>query len=109
MLVAMEDCPQCVNMQQSCMAMCIFCSTLLNFVFVGKLGISPMDLGLGLGVCLGTRGGYHLEEENDDGICCRLCGHYPGDIFECGTCKLNMCASCMPLHSCTSQDSIVCS
>ena len=40
-----------------------------------------------------------VEEENDDGVCCQLCGHRPGDIY--GTCHLNMCASCMPLHSCT--------
>ena len=26
--------------------MCIFCSTLLSFVFAGRLGINPMDLGL---------------------------------------------------------------
>ena len=26
------------------------------------------------------------EEENDDGVCCQLCGHRPGDISECGTC-----------------------
>ena len=26
--------------------MCVFCSTLLNFVFACILGISPMDLGL---------------------------------------------------------------
>ena len=38
----------------SCMAMCVFCSTLLSFVFAGKLGISPMDLGL---------------------MCLSLCGH----------------------------------
>ena len=44
------------------------------------------------------------EEENDDGVCCQLCGHPPGDISECGTCHLNMCTSCMPLHSCTLQD-----
>ena len=25
-------------------------------------------------------------------------------ISECGTCHLNMCASCMQLHSCTLQD-----
>ena len=42
-----------------------------------------------------------VEEENDDGVCCQLCGHHPGDISECGICHLNMCASCMPLHSCT--------
>ena len=34
--------------------MCVFCSTLLSFVFAGKLGISPMDLGL---------------------MCLSLCGH----------------------------------
>ena len=39
---------------QSCMAMCVFCSTLLSFVFAGKLGINRMDLGL---------------------ICLSLCGH----------------------------------
>ena len=38
----------------SCMAMCVFCSTLLNYIFVGRLGISPMDLGL---------------------MCLSLCGH----------------------------------
>ena len=27
------------------LAMCVFCSTLLNFVFAGTLGIGPMDLG----------------------------------------------------------------
>ena len=41
-----------------------------------------------------------LEEENDDNVCCQLCGHRPSDISECGTCQLNMCASCMPLPSC---------
>ena len=30
----------------SCLAMCVFCSTLLDFVFAGRLGINPMDLGL---------------------------------------------------------------
>ena len=44
-----------------------------------------------------------VEEENDDGVCCQLCGHRPGDISECGTCHLNMCASYMPLHSCILQ------
>ena len=63
-------------LQQSCMAMCVFCSTSLTFVFA---------------------------EENDDSVCCQLCGHRPSDISECGTCHLNMCASCMPLHSCTLQ------
>ena len=33
-------------MQRSCTAMCIFCSTLLGFTFVDRLGINPMDLGL---------------------------------------------------------------
>ena len=33
-------------LQRSCMAMCVFCSTLLSFVFAGRLGINPMDLGL---------------------------------------------------------------
>ena len=41
-------------LQRSCMAMCIFCSTLLSFVFAGRLGINPMDLGL---------------------MCLSLCGH----------------------------------
>ena len=44
-----------------------------------------------------------LKASGRDGVCCQLCGHRPGDIFECGTCHLNMCASCMPLHSCTLQ------
>ena len=26
--------------------MCVFCSTVLNFLFAGRLGINPMDLGL---------------------------------------------------------------
>ena len=34
--------------------MCVFCSTLLSFVFACKLGINPMDLGL---------------------MCLSLCGH----------------------------------
>ena len=33
-------------LQQSCMAMCVFCSTLLSFAFADRLGINPMDLGL---------------------------------------------------------------
>ena len=33
-------------LQRSRMAMCVFCSTLLSFVFTGRLGINPMDLGL---------------------------------------------------------------
>ena len=41
---------------------------------------------------------HYEEEENDDGVCCQLCDHRPGDTSECGTCHLNMCASCMPLH-----------
>ena len=48
------------------------------------------------------------EEENDDGVCCQLCRHEPGDISVCGTCHLNMCVSCIPLHSCTLQDPVVC-
>ena len=28
------------------MAICVFCSTLLNFVVAGRVGIGPMDLGL---------------------------------------------------------------
>ena len=31
-------------------------------------------------------------------------GHRLGDMFECGNCHLNMCASCMPLQSFTLQD-----
>ena len=34
------------TLQRSCMAMCVFCSTLLSFAFVDKLGINPMDLGV---------------------------------------------------------------
>ena len=41
-------------LQRSCKAMCAFCSTLLSFVFAGRLGINPMDLGL---------------------MCLSLCGH----------------------------------
>ena len=33
-------------LQRSCMAMCVFCSTLLSFIFAGRRGINPMDLGL---------------------------------------------------------------
>ena len=33
-------------LQRSCMAMCIFCSTLLSFAFADRLGINPMDLGV---------------------------------------------------------------
>ena len=33
-------------LQRSCMAMCVFCSTLLSIAFADKLGINPMDLGL---------------------------------------------------------------
>ena len=39
-------------LQRSCMAMCVFCSTLLSPVFV-ELGINPMDLGL---MCLSLCG-----------------------------------------------------
>ena len=41
-------------MQRSCMAVCVFCSTLLRFVLASKLGINLMDLGL---------------------MCLSLCGH----------------------------------
>ena len=41
-------------LQRSCMAMYVFCSTLLNFVFASRLCISPMALGL---------------------MCLSLCGH----------------------------------
>ena len=40
-------------LQRSSMAMYVFCSTLLSFVFAGKLGINPMDLGL---MCLSLCG-----------------------------------------------------
>ena len=33
-------------LQWSCMATCVFCSTLLSFAFADRLGINPMDLGL---------------------------------------------------------------
>ena len=33
-------------LQRSCMAMCVFCFTLLSFAFADKLGINPLDLGL---------------------------------------------------------------
>ena len=33
-------------LQRSCMAICVFCSTLLNFVFTGRLSFSPMAFGL---------------------------------------------------------------
>ena len=33
-------------LQRSCMAMCVFFSTLLSFAFADTLGINPMDLGL---------------------------------------------------------------
>ena len=33
-------------LQRSCMAMCVFCSTLLSFAFADRLGINPMDLRL---------------------------------------------------------------
>ena len=41
-------------LQRRCMAICVFFSTLLNFLFAGRLGISRMDLGL---------------------MCLSLCGH----------------------------------
>ena len=41
-------------LQWSCMAMWVFCSTLLHFVVAGRLGIGPMGLGL---------------------MCLSLCGH----------------------------------
>ena len=47
------------------------------------------------------------EEENDDGVCCQLCGQRPGDISPCGTCHLNVFPSCMPRHSCTSLSGLV--
>ena len=59
-----------------------------------------MDLGL---MCLSLCGPHEEatveEEENDDRVCCQLCGHRLGDIFVCGTCHLNMCASCIPISS----------
>ena len=89
-------------LQRSCTAMCVFCSTLLSFAFADRLGINRMDLGLMCQSLYGLQAeATVVEEENDDGVCCQLCGHRPGDISECGTCHLNMCASCMPLHSCT--------
>ena len=39
-------------------------------------------------------------EENDDGVCCQLCGHRPAGIEECQTCQLNMCPSCDGVHAC---------
>ena len=39
-------------------------------------------------------------EENDDGVCCQLCAYHHEDVSECGTRHLNMCPSCMLLHSC---------
>ena len=89
--------------EQSCMAMCVFCSTLLGFAFADTLGINPMDLGLMCQSIWAQEEATIVEEENDDGVCCQLCGHRHSDISECGTCHLNMCASCMPLHSCTLQ------
>ena len=40
-------------LQWSCITLCVFCSTLPNLVFVDKLGISPLDLGL---MCLSLYG-----------------------------------------------------
>ena len=40
-------------LQRSYMAMCVFCSTLLNVVFAGRQGIRPMALGL---MCLSVWG-----------------------------------------------------
>ena len=67
-------------LQRSCMAMCVFCSTLLNFVFAGRLGINTMDLGLMCVSLWAEEEATIEEEENDDGVC----GHRPGDISECG-------------------------
>ena len=39
--------------QRSCMAMCVFCSTLIGFAFADRLGINPMDFGL---MCQGLYG-----------------------------------------------------
>ena len=66
-------------------ARCVFCSTLLNFVFGGGLGINPA-----------------FEEttmENDDGICCQWCDQRAGYVSEFGACHLNMWASYMPFNS----------
>ena len=41
------------------------------------------------------------DEDNDDSVCCQLCGHCHEDISEYGTCHLNICPSCLPLHSCS--------
>ena len=41
------------TVQRSCMAMWVFCSTSLSFVFAGRLGINLMDLGL---MCLSLCG-----------------------------------------------------
>ena len=49
------------------------------------------------------------EEENDINklimmvFVANCVAHRPSDISECGTSHLNMCAFCMPLHSCTLQ------
>ena len=41
------------------------------------------------------------EEESDHSVRCQVSARRPGDISECGTCHLNVCTCCMPLHSCT--------
>ena len=86
------------TLHRSYMAMCVFCSTLLNFVFAGRLGINPMDPRYQpygpwphvLEFVWAHEEATIEEEENDDGVCCQLCGHRLGDISECGTCHLNI-------------------
>ena len=82
--------------------MCVFCSTLLSFAFADRY--QPYRPWPHVPEFVWAQEEATIvEEENYDGVCCQLCGHRPGDISECGTCHLNMCASCMPLHSCTLQ------
>ena len=64
--------------------------------------ISPVDLGhMHLSACGRRRKPPQRKKKMMTVVSCQLCVHCPGDISECGTCHLSMCASCMPLQSCT--------
>ena len=61
-----------------CTIMFAFCFMVLNFLSTSRLGISPMELGL---MYVLTRDkATEEEEENDDGVCCQLCGQGPNEI-----------------------------
>ena len=84
--------------------MCVFCSTLLSFAFAGRLGINPMDRGL---MCQSLYGHKRRQPSQRRKMMTVFVANCVATVLmiypKCGTCHLNMCASCMPLHSCTLQ------